>query len=144
MNLFQVDLDKPWNYLWYCYEKQWCRRWGWRGCKRTPQNFWFAENLSKGPENSGKNGAQCFLTSKNGTQYLHENTRDLIVKVTPKRVLHDLCGRKFTGKSCTKTFRASLGKFAQNFTTQKFACFYTHDEKSPPPPLPLVWKGRGV
>jgi len=19
--LFQVDLDKPWNYLWYCYEK---------------------------------------------------------------------------------------------------------------------------
>jgi len=21
INLLQVDLDKPWNYLWYCYEK---------------------------------------------------------------------------------------------------------------------------
>jgi len=21
INLFQVDRDKPWNYLWYCYEK---------------------------------------------------------------------------------------------------------------------------
>jgi len=20
-NLFQVDLDKSWNYLWYCYKK---------------------------------------------------------------------------------------------------------------------------
>jgi len=45
-------------------------------------------------------------------------TRDLILEVTPKRSLHDLCGRKFTGKSCTKTFRASLGRFGQNFAPQ--------------------------
>ena len=39
INLFQVNLDKPWNYRWYCYEKQWCWRWGCRGCKRTPKSF---------------------------------------------------------------------------------------------------------
>jgi len=116
---------------------------GVKGLQAHPQNFCFVEILSKSPENPGKNGAQCCLTSKNSAQCLHENTRDLILEVTPKRVLHDLCGRKCKGKSCTKTFRASLGKFVQNFTPQKFACFYTCDEKSPPPPLPLVWKGRG-
>ena len=46
-------------------------------------------------------------------------------------------------QSCTKTFRANLGKFGQNFVPHKFACFHTYDEKSPPPLLPLVWKGRG-
>ena len=140
INLFQDELDKPWNYLWYCYEKQWCLRWS-EGVASAPQKFWFADNLSKSPENPGKNGAQCCLTSKNGAQCLHENTRDLILEVTPKTGLHDLCGRNFIGKSCTKTFRASLGKFGQNFAPQKFACFYSYDEKSPPPPLPLDWKG---
>jgi len=117
--------------------------WGWRGCKRTPKIFDSLKIWAKTLK-SGKKWPPVFaLTSKNGAQCLHKNTRDLILEVTPKRVLHDLCGRKFMGKSCTKTFRASLGKFVQNFAPQKFACFYTYDEKSPPPPLPLIWKGRG-
>jgi len=35
------------------------------------------------------------------------------LEVTSKKSLHDLCGRKFIGKSPTTTFRASLGKFGQ-------------------------------
>ena len=104
--------------------------WGWRGCKRTPKIFDSLKIWAKTLK-SGKKWPPVFaLTSKNGAQCLHKNTRDLILEVTPKRVLHDLCGRKFMGKSCTKTFRASLGKFVQNFAPQKFACFYTYDEKS--------------
>ena len=46
INLFQVDLDKPLNYLWYCYEKQWCWRWEckqwcWRSHqKRSSWSLW--------------------------------------------------------------------------------------------------------
>ena len=37
--------------------------------------------------------------------------------------LHDLCGRAFVGKSYTKAFRESLGKFGQkSFAHQKFPC----------------------
>ena len=39
---------------------------------------------------------------------------DLCLEVAPKRGLHDLCGRKFRGKNCTKKFRESLGKSGQN------------------------------
>jgi len=43
-----------------------------------------------------------------------------------KKSLHDLCGRKFVGKSHTKTFRASLGKFRQKpFATPKI-CLLVH------------------
>jgi len=42
-----------------------------------------------------------------------------------KKGLYNLCGRKFVGKSRTKTFRASLGKNPSH--PQKFACSYTYD-----------------
>jgi len=36
--------------------------------------------------------------------------------------LYDLRGRTFVGKSCTKTFRESLGKFGQkSFATPKIS-----------------------
>jgi len=37
MTMFQVDLDKLRNHLWYCYEKQWCLLEV--GVKRTPKSF---------------------------------------------------------------------------------------------------------
>jgi len=37
MTMFQFDLDKLRNYLWYCYEKQWCLLEV--GVKRTPKSF---------------------------------------------------------------------------------------------------------
>jgi len=39
MTVFQFDLDKLRNYLWYCYEKQWCLLEV--GLKRTPKSFDF-------------------------------------------------------------------------------------------------------
>jgi len=69
---------------------------------------------------------------------------DLFLEVAPKRGLHDLRGRKFKGKSYTKNFSGKFGEIrAKSFAPQKFACSYTCDEKAPPPPLPLFWKGRG-
>jgi len=49
------------------------------------------------------------------------------LEVTPKRSsVHDLCGRKFVGKSRTTTFWASLGKFGQrSFAPPKF-CLLLH------------------
>ena len=47
---------------------------GLQGLQAHPQKFWFAENLSKSPENPGKNSNQRWLTSKNGAQDLHKNT----------------------------------------------------------------------
>ena len=44
-NLFQVDVDKWWNYPWYCYdpwccyEKQWCWSWGCIGCNRVRKSI---------------------------------------------------------------------------------------------------------
>ena len=46
---------------------------GVRGVQEHPQKFWFVENPNKIPENLGKNGAQCCLTSKNATQGLQKN-----------------------------------------------------------------------
>jgi len=84
INLFQVDLDKLRNYLWYCYEKQCC--WRFKGCKRTPKSFDLL-NLDKIPENPGENGAQRCLTSKNGAQDLQKNTWRPFLEVKPKKVL---------------------------------------------------------
>jgi len=48
--------------------------------------------------------------------------------------LYDLRGRTFVGKSCTKTFRESLGKFGQkSFATPKISLLLNLDEKAPPP-----------
>jgi len=111
---------------------------------RAIQKLWLAENLGKSPENPGKNSARRCLTSKNGAQSLHKNTWRPFVEVTPKRGLHDLCGRKFVGKSCAKSFSGKFGEVrVKSFAPQKFACSYTCDEKTLPPPLPLFWKGRG-
>jgi len=47
------------------------------------------------------------------------------LEVTPNRGLHDLCGRKFVGESCTKS---SLGKVGQN----------PSDPKNLPGPAPMM------
>jgi len=78
------------------------------GVQAHLQKFWFAENLSKIPENRGINGAQRCLTSKNGTQRLQKSTWRPFLEVTPTKGLHDLCGRKFVGKIAQKTFRAKI------------------------------------
>jgi len=51
----------------------------------------------KSEQNSGINGAQRCLTSRNGTQGLHKNTLRPVLEITPKKALNDLHGRKFVG-----------------------------------------------
>ena len=82
-----------------------------------PQTFWFVRNL-------GKNVAQSCLTSKNVDQSLQKNTWRTFLQVTPKKALHDLCGRNFVGKSCTKKLFVQVwGNSGKNLSRpQKFAC----------------------
>jgi len=116
---------------------------GVQGLHVHPKKFWFAENLGKSVENPGKNVAQHCLTSENGAQSLHKNTWRPFFEVTLNIGLHDLCGRKFVGKSCTITFRASLGKFGKILRTPKVCLVLRLWRKGNSVPLPLFWKGRG-
>jgi len=51
-----------------------------------------------------------------------KTNEDLLFDGHTENGVHGHCGRILVGKSCTTTFRASLGKFAQNFShPQKFA-----------------------
>jgi len=90
---------------------------GVQGLQAHPQKFWVTENLGKNPENPCKNSAQRCLTSRNGAEGLHKNTwRPFFGGYTKKRSSHDLCGRKFVGKSCTKNFSDKFGEIrAESF-----------------------------
>ena len=94
INLFQVDLDKPLNYLWYCYEKQWCWRWE---CKQ-----W------------------CWRSHQKRSSWS-------LWEKLPKKLFGQVWGN--SGKNPSHS--------------QKFACSYTYDEKTPQPPLPPFWKVGG-
>jgi len=83
----------------------------------TPQKFWFVKN--PGIENLGKNGTQHCFIFKNGTQRVQKNTLRHIFGSNTRKGLHDLCGRKFVGKSHTKTFQANLGNSGKNLHTPK-------------------------
>jgi len=54
---------------------------------------------------------------------LNEKHEDLILEVTPKRGLHDLCGRKFEGKVAQNNLADKFGEIrAKSFAPLKFAC----------------------
>jgi len=54
--------------------------------------------------------------------------KTFLLEVTPKKCVHDLCGRKFIGKSRKRTFWAGVGKIGQKTShPQKFACSYTYE-----------------
>ena len=49
----------------------------------------------------------------------------------------------FLGENLHKNFSGKFREIqAKSFAPPKFACSYTYDEKAPPLPLPLFWKGR--
>jgi len=88
----------------------WCRRRGRRGCKRPPivlicRKSW--QTLGKNPENLGKIPEN---PDEKGVKRLHKNIKRPFFGGHTK---NDLCGRKVLGKSRTKNFLASLGKFEQ-------------------------------
>jgi len=83
---------------------------GVHGLQTQTQKVWFAENLSKNLDNPCKNGAQHCLLQKVARKVCIKTHEDLSLEVTSKRGFHDLCGRKFLGKSCAINFS---GKFAE-------------------------------
>jgi len=109
---------------------QWCRM---RWCKRT-QKSWFAknlgrilENLSKIPENPGKNGTQrCFDFKKWCSPLAEKHMKSLFEGQTKKRSSWSLW-EKICRRSRTKTFQAKIwGNSGKNPSNpQKFACSCT-------------------
>jgi len=88
--------------------------------KAYTQKFWFAE-------------------------YLHKNTwRPLFGGYTKKMFWWSLWERICRQKLHKNLFGRVWENSGKNPSPpKKFACSYTYDEKSHPPPLPLFWKGRG-
>jgi len=102
------------------------------GVKAQPQKFcWFAENLGESLKIRVKNGAQCCLTSKNGTQGLQKTHEDLFLQITSKKVFMIFVGENLWAKIAQKPFRASLGRFGQKSFALPNICLLLH----------LWWKG---
>jgi len=55
-----------------------------------------------------------------------ENYTDVFLEATLKNGLLNLCGRKFVGKSHTKMFRTSLGRFGQKSFKPPKICLLLH------------------
>jgi len=109
----------------------------------TPQKVLICWKSWQKPWKSGKMVSNVVWLQKMTPKVCIKTHEDLFLEVTPKRGLHDLCGRKFVGKSSTKNFSRKFGEIqAKSCTHQNFACSYTYNENAPPPPLPLFWKGR--
>jgi len=101
MTMFQVDLDKLRNYLWYCYEKQWW--WGCRGCKQIPKSFDLLEIWATSLKIRVKMTPNIAWLQKIAPKFCRKTHEDLFGGHT-KKGLNYLCGREFVGKSCTKLF----------------------------------------
>jgi len=118
---------------------------GCRGYKRIPKSFdlskiWakllkilakslkiWANNLSR--ENHWKSrqkSCPTLFVFKNGAQHLQKNKWRSFFGSHTKNGLHDLCGRKFVGKSCTKTFRANLGEIRAKILRTLKICLLLH------------------
>ena len=62
---------------------------------------------------------------KQRSRFAEKQTKTFL-EVTPTKGLHDLCERKFEERSCTKTFRESLGKCDQKFFAPPIICLLLH------------------
>jgi len=115
-----------------------------QGCKRITKSCDLLKIWAKALKIRVKIAPNVVWLQKLAPKVCIKTHEELFLVVTPKRDLHDLCGRKFVSKSCTKNFSGKFGEIrAKSFAPQKFSCPYTYDEKAPPTPLPLFWKGRG-
>jgi len=138
INLFQVDLDKPWNCLWYCYEKQWSWRRGCKDCKRTPKSFDLLKIWTKAQRIRVKIAPNVVWLKKMAPKVCIKKTwRPFFGGCTKKRSSRSLWD-KICSQKLHKKFSGKFGEIrAKSFAPQTFACSYAYDEKAPPPPLPL-------
>jgi len=85
------------------------------------------KNLGKNPRKSGQKWHPTLVDFKKWlSTFAEKHTNPPLLEVTPRKGLHDLCGRKFVGKRRTKTFRASLGKLRQKSFAPPNVCLLLH------------------
>ena len=116
---------------------------GVQGFQAHPKKFWFAENLGKSPENPDKNGVQRCLTSKNGAQGLHKKTWRPFWRLHQKEVFMIFVGETLQAKVAQKLYGHVWGNSGKILRIPRICLLLHYDEKAPPPPLHLFWKGRG-
>ena len=107
MTVFQFDLDKLRNYLWYSYEKQWCLLEV--GFKRTPKCFDLLKIWETSPKIRVKMAPNLAWLQKRRPSFAENHMKTFFGGHTTKG-LHDLRGREFVGKSCTKNFSWKFGE----------------------------------
>ena len=107
---------------------------GGAGVASASPKVWFAENLGKVLKISVKMAPNIVWLKKVTPKVCIKTHENLFLEVTPKRGLHDLCGRKFVGKSCTKKlFRKVWGNSVKILSMPK-NCLLLH----------LWWKGASA
>ena len=118
-----------------CVQKkqtQWCRRRGCRGTTATPdvlicrksgkKNWKSGHNLWKSEQTPWKSGQKWHQT-------FAEKHMKIFLAVTPKKCLHDLCGRRSIGKVAQKLFGQVWGNLGKNPSHhQRFSCSYTYEQ----------------
>jgi len=102
---------------------QWCRGQGCSGCKPTPKSFDLLKIWEKFLKILATNMAPKFEFFFPKPK---KNTWRPFLEVTPLKGLYDLCKMKFVGKSPTKSFRESLGKFGQKSFAPPKICLLSH------------------
>ena len=107
MTMFQFDLDKLRNYLWYCYEKQWCLLEV--GIKRAPKSFDLLKIWDTSLKIHMKMAPNLAWLQNMAPKICRKSHEDLSWGHT-KKGLHDLRWREFVGQSCTKNFSWKFGK----------------------------------
>jgi len=101
--------------------RQWCRRLGCRGCKRTPKSF----DLLKIQAKSLKIWAKSLKIWAKSLKIWAKTAPDVCRKTSED---HFLGGhtKKTVSKSCTTIFWASLGKFGQKSFASPKLCLLLH------------------
>ena len=128
--------------VWYCYEKQWCWRWG---CKCTPKSF--ADLLkiwAKSLKILVKWRPMLFAIKIWHRRFTEKHMKTFFWSSHQKwfswSLWEKICGQKFPKKLFWQVWGNS-GKNPSHF--QKFAYSYTYDEKAPSLPLPPFCKVGG-
>jgi len=117
---------------------------GVRGCKHTPKSFDLLKIWVKSLKIRVYMAPSVLRLQKMAPRVCRKTHEDFTLEVTPKKELHDLCGRKFVGKIAQKTFRASLGKFGQKSFAVPKICLLLHLWwKGTSASIVPFWKGRG-
>ena len=130
-------------------QKQWRKRWG-AGVQAHHQQFWFLknpdnifDNWSKIPENTGKNGNQRCLTSKNGANFFRKTNKDLLWRSHQKESSWSWWEKIRRQKSQENISGYLWGNSGKNSShPSKFACSCTYDWKVSS--IPLAFAGSAA